>query len=165
MAATTTRETAFQVRAMLCDTAVVAEGKLYIQGGGWNQLNSPSFPFQLPRLGIAIVMDVDWNSTNKAHHLKVELVDEDGQPHTIPTLGEDGQEVAGAIRAEADFTIGRPPNVIPGDYQILSFAMNFDGIPFSKPGAYNLIIAIDDYEYERLTFRVLSAVPSQFRMG
>lgn len=160
--ATTTREMDIRARAMLCDSAVVAEGKLYLQGAGWNQLNTGQYPFAVPRIGLGVLIDVAWTQTNRQHHLRIELVDEDGQPHTIEA--PDGSS-AGAVRAEAAFTLGRPPNVVPGDPQVVPFALNFDGLIFTKPGAYNLVISVDDEEYERLTFRAHPAVPSHLRIG
>jgi hypothetical protein len=40
----------FQVDAVLCDSAVTADGKLYIQRGGWNLLGAESFPFRQSRI-------------------------------------------------------------------------------------------------------------------
>src|SRR5919106_4574464 len=83
---------------MLADSAQAVDGKLYILGGAWNILRFPDFPAQLI-VGIAVAIDVDWNETNRRHHLDVHFEDADGQPMD-PTIG-------------ADFEAGPPPRGPP----------------------------------------------------
>lgn len=84
---------------MLCDHAQVADGKLYISGGGWSftgPVPSPS--------AIAIKIDVPWDRTNDQIHLLLRLLGQDGEP-----VMQDGPIGPQPIQLEADFEVGRPP--------------------------------------------------------
>ena len=48
-----------EVEVILADSVVAAEGKLYVQGGGWNQVNVNQIPYRLARVGVAIVVVAD----------------------------------------------------------------------------------------------------------
>jgi hypothetical protein len=69
-----------KVSMMLADYAAVAEGKLFISGGGWS-ITGP-LPFQH-----AIVVDikVPWYAINSEHQFKIELLDADSQPVEVET--------------------------------------------------------------------------------
>ncbi len=79
MALSTTREMDFKARAILCDSVVTAEGKLYIQGGGWNLLTPAQYPFQVPRIGLALTIDCPVHANQSAHRLTIELKTEDAR--------------------------------------------------------------------------------------
>jgi hypothetical protein len=135
----------FQVDAVLCDSAVTADGKLYIQGGGWNLLGAESFPFRQSRIGIGVILQVPYTQTNRDHELRIALRHEDEDP-----TGDGGDEVGGIVR----FNLGRPAILQPGEPQHVPFALNLDQIPFERPGTYSFVITIDGEELGRLTFRV-----------
>jgi hypothetical protein len=144
----------FSVNAILCDSATTAEGKLYVQGGGWSMLGTTLFPFQQPRISLGIVVAVPYTATNQNHTLRIYLVGEDGQRISFggaSTEQPDG-EVPGSI--EARFNLGRPPTIQPGDAQTIPMAVNLDQLRFDAPGAYSFVIEIDGTEVERLIFRV-----------
>lgn len=150
----------FAVDAILCDSAAVADGKLYLQGAGWNMLGTGSFPFQQPRIGLAVVIGVPYTGTNQNHTLSVNLEHEDGQPFRLGSLSEaepqpDEPAPAGI---SAQFNVGRPSTIQPGDAQVLPFAINLDQLRFDAPGAYSFVIKIDGDEVKRLVFRVMSPV-------
>jgi len=69
---------------LLADHAVVAEGKLYINGGGWS-VTSPGAPS-----AIAVKLDVPWDRTNQRLHLRLRLIGQDGEQVTV--LGPAGSE-------------------------------------------------------------------------
>jgi hypothetical protein len=146
----------FAVDMIICDSAVVAEGKLYIQGGGWNVLHSATFPFQQDRVGIAAVVSVPYTATNQTHRLQLWIEDQDGEQHPIGIVpGPDGTTNA-RMRVEAQFNLGRPPILQAGDSQNLPIAINLDHLVFTSPGAYSFVLAVDDVEMERHAFRVVS---------
>jgi len=60
---------------LLCDAAQVADGKLYILGGGWSLIGPDPMPS-----AVALKIDVDWTEVERAHHWELYLLDEDGQP-------------------------------------------------------------------------------------
>lgn len=150
--------TDFTVNAVLCDSAVTAEGKVYIQGGGWNILGTNGFPFNQPRIGLAVVVGIPYTATNQNHRFSVELEGEDSQllPLSSPPADDPTGEPQMAI--EAQFNIGRPPHIQPGDAQTIPFAINFDQLRFESPGAFAFVMKIDGREVERLVFRVMLPV-------
>jgi len=52
-----------RVTMMLCDAAQVADGKLFILGGGWSLIGPDPMPS-----AIAIKVDVGWHEATRAHH-------------------------------------------------------------------------------------------------
>jgi hypothetical protein len=147
----------FTIDAIICDSAVTADGKLYIQGGGWNMLASPAVPFVQPRVGVALIVGVPYTGTNKNHRLELRLENEDGERLALgPEVAAD---VPGATKSPmgivAQFNVGRPAILQAGDSQNIPFAINLDQLAFRSPGAYSFVISINDEEIERLTFRVL----------
>lgn len=147
----------FTLDAIICDSAVTADGKLYIQGGGWNMLASPVFPFAQPRIGVAVIIGVPYTSTNRNHRLDLRLENEDGErmPLGPAVVADEHGANKSPMGVGAQFNVGRPPILQAGDSQNLPFAINLDQLAFTSPGAYSFVISINDEEVERLTFRVL----------
>src|SRR6266567_3613182 len=94
-----------RVTMLLCDAAQVADGKLFVLGGGWSITGATMGPS-----AIALKLEVPWDQTNVAHHWELYLVDADGRPVTIQT--DDGQQ---AIEVRGDFEVGRPLRVATHD--------------------------------------------------
>ncbi len=140
----------FTAQAMLCDSAAAVEGKLYIQGGGWNAIAAATMPLTAPRIGLALLLEVPYGDTERRHQLSLGLVDEDG---SVMPLGPmvDGQRTT---HLQIGFEVGRPAELPPGDTQLLPFALNIDGYAFTRPGGYLFVLAVDGQELIRLRFRV-----------
>jgi hypothetical protein len=68
-----------KVTAVLCDYAVVADGKLYISGGGWNITGPDPSPS-----AVALLFEVPWDRTNTKIRFTVELLTTDEQPVMQP---------------------------------------------------------------------------------
>lgn len=141
----------FEVTLMLCDSAASAEGKLYIQGGGWDSLMTMSIPFHQPRLGLAIIIRVPWTETNKVHTFKIELEDQDGK---VLGLGLDPSDPGAPRSIDGQFNLGRPPMIQPGDAQAVPVAINLDRQRFDAAGTYSFVMKMDDEEVGRLPFRI-----------
>ena len=145
----------FAVDATLCDSAVVADGKLYVHGGGWNMLSAAQVPFIHARIGIAAVITVPYPQTNREHEFSVHLIDQDGQQ--IP-IGPGRHDLDGTTAREpaikGRFAVGRPPWLISGDSQLLPLAINIDQMEISTVGRFSFDLAIDDEVHNRLSFRV-----------
>ena len=60
---------------LLADSAQVADGKLYILGGGWSVTGPDPTPS-----AVAMKVGVDWHEFNTEHHWELFLEDADGQP-------------------------------------------------------------------------------------
>jgi hypothetical protein len=161
MAPRTARTLAAQERisvdAFLADSvAGPGDGKIYILGGGWNVLHTQSLPTRHPRLGIAVLVTVPYLlATNEGHRLELHLEDAD---RTALPLGDAPPEAAtpdGKLRRlTAEFAVGRPAGVEPGDEQVVAIAVNIDGLVFERAGSYSFVIAVDGQEAKRLRFRV-----------
>jgi Family of unknown function (DUF6941) len=145
----------FDVNAVLCDSAVVAEGKLYVQGGGWNILGTQQFPFIQPRISLGAVVTVPYTMTNQNHMLAIQLRNEDNESVAIGPPVENDGEVQRPMQIGAQFNIGRPAILQAGDSQMLPFAVNLDQLPFESPGAYSFVFSIDGTEIQWLPFRVV----------
>ncbi len=90
-----------RVTMLLADHAVVADGKLYVNGGGWT-LTSPT----TPPSSIALKFDVPWDQANTPIELLLELTDADGHPVTQPTpVGP------APVHVQARLEVGRPPGM------------------------------------------------------
>jgi uncharacterized protein DUF6941 len=124
---------------MLADSAQAVDGKLYILGGAWNILRFPEFPAQLI-VGIAVAIDVDWNETNRRHHLDVHFEDADGNSMD-PRIG-------------ADFEAGRPPGATAGADLRIVFAVN-GPLTIPSPGLYAAVATIGDEELARARFQAV----------
>jgi hypothetical protein len=144
------------VEVLLADSAVSADGKLYLQGAGWNIINAPGLPIRVPRIGLGLVLTVPWMETNRPHHFEVRLNDADGH---VLSLGDapPGVEVEdGKIRRlGASINVGRPPSVPEGDEQLVPFALNIDGLTFTEAGRYEFIVSVDEQDMKRLPIRVV----------
>jgi hypothetical protein len=128
---------------ILADAVQVVGNKLYLLGGGWDQIavNSP-FPIN-QRLGIAVAVKVPWNETNQKHTFEVEIVSEDHsteQPKSLMKMG--GQ-----------FEIGRPPGIRQGQDQRIQMALDMT-LGLDAPGIKTVIAKIEGQEMRRLDFTV-----------
>jgi hypothetical protein len=89
---------------MLCDYATVADGKLYISGGGWS-VTDP----QLGASAVAAKFEVPWTMANQPLRISFRLVDADGENVVQP--GPNGPVPVGA---DATLEVGRPPGLPAG---------------------------------------------------
>ena len=108
---------------MLCDSAQVADGKLYILGGGWSMTGPDPVPS-----AIALKIDVGWHEAEIPHHWELYLEDADGRPVMVETPeGDHPVEVRG------EFTVGRPPGIPEGSPIDVALAVNLGPLPLD-PG-------------------------------
>ncbi|MCU1413311.1 MAG: hypothetical protein JWN80_651 [Microbacteriaceae bacterium] len=140
-----------EIDAFLADSAESVQGKLYAMGMGWNSIFTGGFPFAQSRIALGITVQVPYNETNEPHSLRVHLEDEDGGRRP---LGVDPQSGAPIAQLNSSFTVGRPPQLLPGDAQMISFAMNFDQLPFDRPAMFNWVVSIDGEAVKRLPMRI-----------
>jgi len=124
---------------MLADSAQAVDGKLYVLGGAWNILRFPEFPAQLI-VGIAVAIDVDWNETNRRHHLDVHFEDADGNAMD-PRIG-------------ADFEAGRPPGAVAGADLRIVFAVN-GPLSIPGPGSYSAVASVGGEVLARARFQAV----------
>lgn len=119
------------VHMMLCDHAQVADGKLFIHGGGISRVQGSGLP---PATCIAVLMLVPWDHTNQPIDLTLQLLTEDGQ------LVTDQNGEHRILNAQVE--VGRPPGVEPGIDIDVPMALQVGGV-FLPPGRYTWQLGID----------------------
>ena len=129
---------------VLADAATAVEGKHYIHGGGWDSLFAGSFPVTHPALSVAIRLRVPWTDTNQPHALELDVVDGDGQS-SLPTP-------PGPL--QGTINVGRPPQLTPGEDQVVPLALNVNGLKFEHAGGYAVLLRLDGLEATRAPFKV-----------
>jgi hypothetical protein len=133
--------TSIEATMILADGAQVADGKLYVLGGGWTRLK-PHIPV---RQSLGIVVHVPFDLTNHPLKLHVQLLDDDSN-----TVGLGGNEV----KVDVEFEVGRPPGVKHGETINFPLALDFDGLAL-EPGGYVWQSEVDGESVARWPFRVV----------
>lgn len=131
----------WDITVLLCDAAQVAEGKLYVLGGGWTLCGPGAFQHAL-----AIKVEVPWGEANRRHVLDAVLVDEDSRP---VRLGQPPTEV----RFQGTFEVGRPPGLPPGTRLDVPLAVNFPPLDLPAGAGYAWAVSINGQELRRVRFR------------
>lgn len=124
-----------KVMALLCDHAVVAEGKLFISGGGWNVIGPNPQPTAL-----AMVFEIPWDRTNQKIKFSIHLVTADEQEVLQP-----GPPGGGGVpvRLNAELEVGRPAGLKPGSELNAPFAAGIPPLILAPDTRYIWIITID----------------------
>jgi hypothetical protein len=104
---------------LLCDAAQIADGKLYILGGGYAATGPDPQP-----LAVALKIDVDWHEADRSHHWELFLEDADGQPVMIE---------GSPVEVRGEFAVPRPPDLPEGSPVAVAAAVNVGPIPL-PPG-------------------------------
>jgi hypothetical protein len=121
------------VTILLADSAQVAEGKLYILGGGW----SLSGPEPVPS-AVAIKVEVDTHEFDRMHHWELFLEDADGQ-----LVQFDSPEGLQTIEIRGDFSASAPEGVPAGTPVDVPIAVNLGPIPLSPNSRFTWRLVID----------------------
>lgn len=111
---------------MLCDAAQVADGKLYILGGGWSMTGPDPVPS-----AVALKFEVDWNEAGRAHHWELFMEDGDGRPVLVPT-----PEGSQPVEVRGEFSVTRPPSLPEGSPIDVALAVNIPPLPLTPGGRY-----------------------------
>jgi hypothetical protein len=122
------------------DHAAVESGKLYVNGGAWNQIGHPSFP-AVQAFTVAAVLHIPWRAHGQNHGFGIWFEDSDGQ-----NLGG---------RIEGRFEASLTPSALPGDYSVAPLAVNINGFVFQQPGDYAAVLSVDGTEISRWRFRAV----------
>jgi hypothetical protein len=132
------------VTAILCDSAQVADGKLYVLGGGWSICGPGPFLH-----GLAIKVEVPWNAANQKHQLSADLIHQDGNPVTIG-------DPPGPVAFGSEFEVGRPPGILPATPLDVPLAVNFGPMELPAGELFAWRIKVDGNELKRITFQTRS---------
>lgn len=115
----------------LADHAVSPpDGKLYISGGGVDQVFLTQIPGQLPPLHLAVRIRIPWEMTSDRTTLRVRALNGDRNP-----VGSDPL-------LEGDLEFGRPPGLRPGDENGVNLVIPLTGFPVQEEGTifFHLIV-------------------------
>jgi len=127
----------------LADYAVTPpDGKLYISGGGIDQMLVQRLPGPLGSLYLALRIRVPWHRTSEMLRLTVRVLDADRQP-----IGPDPIAVA-----EAE--VGRAPGQRAGDELGFNAVIPLGGLRISKAGTVYFHVSIDEELLGTLPLRV-----------
>jgi len=121
------------VTMLLADSAQVADGKLYILGGGW----SVTGPEPVPS-AVAIKVAVDWHEFNSPHHWELILEDADGKLVQFET-----PEGTQTIEVRGDFSTTTPDDVPQGTPVDVPIAVNFGPIPLAPASRFTWRMVVD----------------------
>jgi len=121
------------VTMLLADSAQVADGKLYILGGGW----SVTGPEPVPS-AVAIKVAVDWHEFNSPHHWELILENADGKLVQFET-----PEGTQTIEVRGDFSTSTPDDVPQGTPVDVPIAVNFGPIPLAPASRFTWRLVID----------------------
>jgi len=119
-----------RVTLMLADAAQVADGKLYILGGGLSLIPAAPSP-----LAIAVKVDVPWDRADRVHNWKLELLDADGMP---VMMGDQ------PVLVQGQFEVGRSEHLQDGTALPMPLAVNFSGLTLPPSQRFVWRMAIDD---------------------
>ncbi len=126
----------------LADHAVVENGKLYVNGGFWNQVHSPAYP-AARAFSVAAVLHIPWHRHHEAHLFAITFAD------------ADGGILAGKF--EGQFRVGTAPNMRVGDFTIMPLAVHATGFVLERPGDYVAQLEVNGRELARWRFRAVEA--------
>jgi len=131
---------------MLADHAEAINGKLYMNGGGWTDLNRPVVAGQAPppnAFSIALSVFVPWGDTNRPIDLKLVVEDDDGN---------------NLIDITSQIVVGRSPILPPGSGQHTPLAINAVQV-FPKAGGYRVVVKLGE-DVRTWPFRITD-IPQQ----
>ena len=125
---------------MVADWAETINGKLYIQGAGWDRLLRP--PKENPVVGFAIAVGilVPWHLTNRQHQIELSIITGDGVPV--------GQAITGG------FTVGRPAKALAGQKMRTPFAARL-GAEIRDVGPYDIKFVVNNDITKVVTFYIV----------
>jgi len=126
----------------LSDHAVVENGKLYVNGGFWNQVYSANYPVARA-FGVAAVLHIPWRQHHHGHAFAVTFEDADGRPL--------------AARFEGQFRVGTAPSMRVGDFTVIPLAAFVTNFVLDRPGDYAAVLSVDSAELARWRFRAVEA--------
>lgn len=119
---------------ILADRVEAVNGKLYMMGGAWDQLNVANF--QAPvMMSLALAVMVPWNETNETHEMELYIETEDGVPLEP--------------RIHGKLNTGRPPTAVKGQSFRSIVAVNGIWV-FPGPGTYRVVASLGNGETKKV---------------
>jgi Family of unknown function (DUF6941) len=126
---------------LIADSAQVADGKLFVLGGGWERLTVQTVPVSR-NIDIATRVIVSWTETNRPLAFELQLVTEDGEALLNPP-------------ATPSVTVGRPVHLREGSDQAVPLVLKVTGVSLKQAGRYAFILTYGGEEVARTAFEVI----------
>ncbi|MBX3071124.1 MAG: hypothetical protein KF883_11535 [Thermomicrobiales bacterium] len=130
---------------LLADAVQVANGKLFILGGGWARLTVDGLPVNRP-FEIAVRVVVPWTETNRKLPFELQMIDEDGNGILEQVL-------------RADISVGRPVQLKEGTDQVVPLTLRLPNVRLEKEGRYALTLSFEGTELARTAFDLVVKAP------
>jgi hypothetical protein len=143
----------FTVQAFFAaDHAVVENGKLYVNGAGWNRFGFPGFPQVVPSMSLVAILEVPFGHYNAQHTFRFGL--------------EDPDQVALPLAVVGNFRVGASPDMEYGDPTMMPIAVPIYGLVIPRAGDYAFVFSVDDEPLGRYRVRATQiAIPLQFNLS
>jgi hypothetical protein len=125
--------------SLLADAAIIADGKLYVHGGGWDSISGASLPLTYPSFALVLVMELDVTELTGAQ-LLITLVD-DVDTQMLSVTGH--LETDGVKKFPNRKSINMP------------LAVTFPGVIFTRAGNHAFKVVVDGGEIHSLNFTVI----------
>jgi hypothetical protein len=126
--------------ALLADAAALENGKLYVHGAGWDQINAQAVPLVHPAMALVLVLRVGYDEAMRQIPFRIELLTEDDKP-----LGVGGQGV---------LAVGHAPTQAKGAPSSAPLVIPFTNVHFGEAGGYRFRVSSGDSEIVSVPFRV-----------
>lgn len=125
---------------MLADAASVAEGKLYVHGGGWDVIHVRQFPTIHPSMALAILFEVDYLEAPGELPVKIQF------------RTADGEQLA---EVDLDVAVGHAPGSIRGEPTYVPWTFTFPGTRFDAAGSYSFVVSSNDEPLAKVPLHVV----------
>ena len=123
---------------MLADHAEVADGKLFINGGGWTLTGPTPTPF-----AIAMTLEMPRESAGVQRTVRWDLLDDQGHPVLVP-----GPMGVTPMVIQGQFTPPESEDLPDGAPLTAAFAINVGPVPIPPGGRYEWRLMIDEETHE-----------------
>ena len=128
----------------LCDHAAVpADGKIYLNGAGINQLYIPQIPGPLRNLYLMVRLAIPWHMLGEPHTVRIRVLDPDRRP-----IGPNDPLIA------TPFELGKPPGHRPGDESAINITAELNGLLIEQPMTVHFHLFVDEEEIGSLPLKV-----------
>ena len=129
--------------ALLADAARVESGKLYVHGGGWDVLWSPTAPATHPSMALVLLFRFEFSDALENTPVTIELLDDDNA--RMP------------FRLEEQLNVGHPAGSARGSAIFVPQAITISQLVLPKYGGYEFRVTSRQDELASVPFRLAPA--------
>lgn len=140
---------------LLADSVMVTDGRLHVQGGGWNHLYPQEIPTAVGRIGIGLLLHLPVERGPETAEVTLRMDDPRGEPVALFA----GQQARPLHGVAATVRLSPPPDGSPLDEYLIPMAINLDGVALETVGTYRVVVSVDGAEAGEAAFAVMVAQP------